>query len=80
MEITKVLQVQNYNIWERYQNKVKSYELQNKCSANQMFLWHGTGNTNPELITHSNLGFSTQYVSENKDVKNFWGRAIYFAE
>jgi len=54
--------------------------MQNKCAANEMFLWHGTGETHPQLISHGNKGFSTNYVSENKDVKNFWGRAIYFAE
>jgi hypothetical protein len=48
MKIIKVLQVQNYNQWERYQTKVKSYEKQKKCGANEMFLWHGTGGTNPK--------------------------------
>jgi len=48
MEITKVILVQNYNLWERYQTKVKSYELQNKCEANEIFLWHGTSGTHPQ--------------------------------
>jgi hypothetical protein len=45
-----------------------------------MFLWHGTGGAHPKIITNGDKGFSTNYVSENKEVKNFWGRAIYFAE
>eukprot|EP01006_Ploeotia_vitrea_P003324 TRINITY_DN112429_c0_g1_i1.p1 TRINITY_DN112429_c0_g1~~TRINITY_DN112429_c0_g1_i1.p1 ORF type:complete len:517 (-),score=47.68 TRINITY_DN112429_c0_g1_i1:109-1491(-) len=44
--------------------------------AREKALWHGCGNTDPQVLIQSEIGFDVAKAKDN----NLWGEGIYFAE
>jgi len=72
-KIIKIERVQNSALWERFANSKITMMCNNDTEdVNEQLLWHGTRQTNPNVIIHSGLDF--RYSGQG-----MWGRATYFA-
>jgi len=77
--ITKILRYQNLFLIDNYEKKLQTardvhhnIDFRNSIKY-QKLLWHGTGNTNPNIIADG--GWKINYAGD----KNLWGGGTYFA-
>ena len=54
-----------------YENITDKY---NGVKPEEKFLYHGTGNTPPDMIYKSEEGFDMRFSNQG-----MWGQAVYFA-
>eukprot|EP01047_Picozoa_sp_COSAG01_P037451 COSAG01_NODE_2976_length_6765_cov_22.300480_4_plen_768_part_00 len=77
-EMAQLLRVQNKLLAKKYRRNKDEMRDVNGTDPLEMWLWHGTGNLNPEVIYKDRQdGFDMRHAKEGK---NLWGRGLYFAE
>lgn len=78
--ITKVERVQNPTLWSSYYyacQALKAKPLRNNGSANERWVKHGTGVTDPVKVCCGEAGIDKNY---SKEQGNMFGKATYTAE
>ena len=73
-DIVSVQRVQNKFLWERFIHHKGMIEQKNGGQANEMELFHGTSNNDPQQIYDSEEGFDMRFSASG-----MWGQANYFA-
>ena len=74
VNIVSVQRVQNQYLWERFIHHKGMIEQMNGRQANEMELFHGTSNNDPQQIYDSKEGFDMRFSASG-----MWGQANYFA-
>jgi len=72
--ISRIVRVQNLKQWEKYCNE-RDFLQRHSGEHGEVQLFHGTKQSNPDLIIASDEGIDMRYSKEG-----MWGRACYFAE
>ena len=72
--ITKIQRIQNRHLWKVFYNEMELVAENCGGVAQTKELFHGTSNTNPELLYNSEEGFDMRFSPGG-----MWGRANYFA-
>lgn len=72
--IISVKRIQNTWLWEKYCQHRQSMSMKNDGDVNEMKLYHGTRQTDPENIYRGEEGFDMRFSSDG-----LWGRGNYFA-
>ena len=71
--IARIDRIQNKWLWRKYQQTKDSFK-ELKQNPNELTVFHGTSNTDPDLICKGSEGFDFRHSS-----KGMWGKANYFA-
>ena len=74
-EVVQLQRIQNRAMWRRYEHKRAEIADKYGGNANELRLWHGTGNTDPDVILRSDSG-----LDERMSKQGFYGKGIYLAE
>ena len=74
VNMVSVQRVQNQYLWEKFEHHKGMIEQKNGGQANEMELFHGTSNNDPQQIYDSEEGFDMRFSASG-----MWGQANYFA-
>lgn len=72
--ISSIHRIQNQHLWRRYFMERQFVKQKNGGVSNEIEMFHGTRNTNPEVIFRGEEGFDMRYSNQGR-----WGVGIYFA-
>jgi len=78
--VTKVERVVNPIMWTNYAStcvRLKQFPRNKEKGANEVWVKHGTGNTDPKIICQGETGLAFNY---SRETGNFYGKALYTAE
>jgi hypothetical protein len=70
--IINIFRIQNRHLWEKY-SKERARIINEKGSADEKWLFHGTRSNNPKCVYQ--LGFDISFASD----QGAYGRGVYFA-
>ena len=62
-------------LWSRYSNERDHVAKNNGGNPNEKFLFHGTGETQPNKVYNGQSGFDFRYANE----ANYYGAGAYFS-
>ena len=72
--ITKLEKIKNTHLREVFEQEMKYVRSKYGAPAEVKYLFHGTSQTDPNLIFRSEEGFDMRFSSSG-----MWGKAVYFA-
>ena len=76
-KVSKLQRIQNRQHWDKYTLEMKHMSKRNGGNVNEMCLFHGTRDVDPNMIIQSVRGIDFRYC--RRDYQLRWGMGVYFA-
>lgn len=77
IRIFQLQRIQHRQLWDKYTLEMKHMSERNSGSVNEKKLFHGTRNTDPNVIIKGVRGIDFRYSSRDYQLR--WGTGAYFA-